>query len=299
MLRERQAWNLDQKIDHAVGTIENFISTTKHDVYVSFSGGKDSTVLLDIARRWVNPRMPAVFLNTGNEFPNIIEYVKQHDNVTIIRPKTTMLQVIETQGFPLISKDTSEKIRQLKHTSSARLKEIRKHGRRVDGRVMSMCPKKWQYLALAPFDVSERCCDIIKKRRFKEFEKETGLYPLLGVTAAESRLRTQQYITRGGCNAFNGPRPRSFPLSIFTEQDIYAYCKRFNIKLCSLYDDNNVRQSGCMVCGFGSDQDPHHYDYIFEHYPKAFNYFMNMKNNGVTYREALHAIGVVLPDERK
>lgn len=61
-LHERQNWTLNQKIDHAVGAVEAFISQTGKTPYVSFSGGKDSTVLLDIVRRFVNPDIKAVFL---------------------------------------------------------------------------------------------------------------------------------------------------------------------------------------------------------------------------------------------
>lgn len=297
MLMDRLTWPLDQKIDHAVGTIENFMAKTGHKCYVSFSGGKDSTVLLDIARRFVDKDMPAVFCNTGNEYPNIVKYVQTHDNVTVITPKHNVKEVIAHQGFPLISKDTSLKIRQLKHSNSQKLINLRLNGRRDCKGGMSKCPTKWVYLKDAPFDVSERCCDDLKKRSFKKYERHTGLYPLIGTTTSESRLRLQQYITRGGCSAFTGQRPRSYPISIFTNKDIADYCQRFNIRLCSLYDDNNVRQSGCMVCGFGADRDPQHFDYLYQHYPKAYKYFMALQNNGVTYRDALHTIGVTLPDD--
>lgn len=296
-LNERQHWTLDQKIDHCVGTIESFISRTGHNVYVSFSGGKDSTILLDIARRFVKKDMPAVFCNTGNEYPDIIKFVKQTENVTWLNLKTTMVEIIQKEGFPLVSKEVSEKIRQIRHTKSDKLRNIRLYGYPDRPHTMARCPKKWQFLKDADFDISERCCDELKKRRFKQFEKETGLYPLIGTTAAESRLRTMQYLIRGGCNAFNGSRPRSFPISIFTENDVMEYAMRFKIRLCPIYNDPKVRQTGCMLCGFGADQDPHHFDYVYEHYPKAYQYFMNIKNNGVTYRQALNYIGVKLPDQ--
>lgn len=297
-LEERQHWTLEQKIDHAVGVIESFKARTGHNVYVSFSGGKDSTVLLDIARRFVDAGMPAVFCNTGNEYPDILSFVKTTPNVTIINLHTSVTRVIRDNGFPLISKDVAAKIRQLRHSKSQKLIELRLHGRKNDkGHIVSKCPMKWQFLKDVKFDISERCCDELKKKRFKEFEKESGRYPLIGVTAAESRLRTMQYIQRGGCNAFSGPRPRSFPLSIFTAKDIYEYSDKFHLKLCPIYESGEIRQTGCMVCGFGATQDPHKFDYLYKHYPKQYAYFMNVQNNGVTYREALHEIGVKLPDD--
>lgn len=297
-LQQRQAWTLDQKIDHAVGTIEAFKARTGHDVYISFSGGKDSTILLDIARRFVDAKCLAVFCNTGNEYPEIMQFVKTFDNVTILRLSTSISRVIRQNGFPLVSKDVSEKIRQLRHSHSEKLQDLRLHGRlNANGNIVSRCPLKWQFLKDVQFDISERCCDELKKKRFKQFEKETGLYPLLGVTAAESRLRTMQYLARGGCNAFAGPRPRSFPISIFTSKDIYDYAHRFNLKLCPIYDSGEVRQTGCMCCGFGAHLDPHKFDYLYKHYPKIYAYFMNLENNGITYRQALHVIGAKLPDD--
>lgn len=77
-LAERQAWPLKQKIDHALFTIETFLSRTEGKAYVAFSGGKDSTVLLDLVRI-IDPQVPAVFVNTGNEYPDIIRFVRHLD----------------------------------------------------------------------------------------------------------------------------------------------------------------------------------------------------------------------------
>lgn len=77
-LQERQKWPLEQKIDHSLGVIESFVVRMGglDKVHLSFSGGKDSTVLLHLARR-LYPDILAVFVNTGNEYPDIIRFVKQ------------------------------------------------------------------------------------------------------------------------------------------------------------------------------------------------------------------------------
>lgn len=69
ILKERQAWTLAQKVDHALATIDVFISRMGgiDKVYCSFSGGKDSTVLLHLCRI-LYPDILAVFCSTGNEY---------------------------------------------------------------------------------------------------------------------------------------------------------------------------------------------------------------------------------------
>ena len=74
----------------------------------SFSGGKDSTVLLHIARE-MYPDMKALYCDTGLEYPECRNFVKTFDNVDWVRPKKHFKQVCEEYGFPLISKEVSEK----------------------------------------------------------------------------------------------------------------------------------------------------------------------------------------------
>ena len=79
-------------------------------VYISFSGGKDSTVLLHIDRE-IYPDIPAVFVDTGIEYPEIRQFVKTFDNVTILRPKMRFDEVLRKYGYPIISKEVSESVR--------------------------------------------------------------------------------------------------------------------------------------------------------------------------------------------
>lgn len=113
-LTERQKWTLNQKIDHSVGTIEAFVSGTGKVPFVSYSGGKDSTVLLHLARRYVDKNMKAVFCNTGNEYPEIVQFVRNTENVTIIRPEMTVSQVIKSTASRLYQKSRHKVLDKLK-----------------------------------------------------------------------------------------------------------------------------------------------------------------------------------------
>lgn len=75
-------------------------------IFVSISG-KDSTVLLDIVRK-IYPNVPAVFVDTGLEYPEVRELAMSHKNVIVLRPKKPFWQVIRDEGYPIISKEVSE-----------------------------------------------------------------------------------------------------------------------------------------------------------------------------------------------
>lgn len=106
-LQQWQALPLSIKILMTKERIREWVKEYGLDgVYVSFSGGKDSTVLLHMSRE-MYPNIKAVFVDTGLEYPEIRDFVKSFDNVDWLRPKMTFKQVIEKYGYPLITKEVS------------------------------------------------------------------------------------------------------------------------------------------------------------------------------------------------
>ena len=105
-LKMLQALPLDLKIKKTELRIKEWYEHWEGDVFISFSGGKDSTVLLDIARH-IYPDIEAVFSDTGLEYPEIKEFVKTFPNVTIVRPKYSFKQILTKYGYPIISKEVA------------------------------------------------------------------------------------------------------------------------------------------------------------------------------------------------
>lgn len=58
----------------------------------------------------------------------------------------------------------------------------------------------------ADFKISDQCCNIMKKKPSKKYEKETGRKPFIGTMATESSHRMTLYL-KGECNAFRAKRP--------------------------------------------------------------------------------------------
>ena len=103
-LRQLQRLPLEIKVEKTKRRILEFYEYFNGNVYISFSGGKDSTVLLHLVRSLYKD-VEAVFCDTGLEYPEIREHVKTLDNVTWLKPKIHFKDVIEKYGYPAISKD--------------------------------------------------------------------------------------------------------------------------------------------------------------------------------------------------
>jgi 3'-phosphoadenosine 5'-phosphosulfate sulfotransferase (PAPS reductase)/FAD synthetase len=262
-LQQMQSLPLELKIRKTEIRIREWYNHYYGDVYVAFSGGKDSTVLLDIVRSQY-PNVPAVFVDTGLEYPEIRDFVKSIDNVVWLKPEMNFKKVIETYGYPVISKRISRYINDLQNPTeknvasrNLRLTGMNQKGEYCPSMVLS---KKWRYLVEAPFKISDKCCDVMKKGPMKKYVKETGRVPLTGEIAAESRMRMQTYL-RQGCNGYDLKSPKSTPMGFWLEQDVLHYLKDNNIPYSKIYGDiiekngelicTGEQRTGCMFCMFG------------------------------------------------
>ena len=126
-LKELQALPLERKIQITQTRIIEWYQHYNGQVCVSFSGGKDSTVLLHIARQ-IYPDIPAVFSNTGLEYASIQRFVKTWDNVDIVVPKMRFDEVVSTYGYPLIGKEVAEAIYYARRLRSQTVKVERESG---------------------------------------------------------------------------------------------------------------------------------------------------------------------------
>lgn len=109
-LRIMQAYPLDLKVKKTQLRIREWVNCYgAENCAVSFSGGKDSTVLLHIVRE-LYPDIEAVFCNTGLEYPEIQKFAKSFENVTVLTPKMNFKEVITKYGYPFISKEVAERV---------------------------------------------------------------------------------------------------------------------------------------------------------------------------------------------
>lgn len=272
-LKIMQSIPLDIKIRMTQSRIRGWVNEYGEDgVYISFSGGKDSTVLLHIVRE-MYPKIEAVFVNTGLEYPSVGIFARSKENVTTIRPEMNFKEVLLKYGYPVISKEVAECVSQArkglksgKGYYSYRLAKLQGTAVDKEGRKSLYNQEKWGFLLNAPFEISHMCCNVMKKKPAKAFAKKNDKKPFIGTMAEESRLRKQQWM-KNGCNGFEMKNPVSNPMSFWTENDILQYIKENNLEIAKAYgkvifDDKTCKyrttgcmRTGCVFCLFGITQD--------------------------------------------
>ena len=111
-LYQMQSLSLDSKVRMTASRIKAWVKEFGEEgCYISFSGGKDSTVLLDIVRNVCGyEQMKAMFVDVPTQYPELKKFVLTFNNVDIVKPKISFVQVCEKYGFPLVSKEVSESV---------------------------------------------------------------------------------------------------------------------------------------------------------------------------------------------
>lgn len=311
-LKQMQSVPLEGKIIMTQQRIRQWYEYWDGMVYVSFSGGKDSTVLKHIIDSMYDD-VPAVFVNTGLEYPEIQQFGRSikagkyecfNSDVEMLRPEMMFDEVIKTYGYPVVSKELSKKIYYFKKGSEWAKKL-------VDGSAISpngtasryRVSKRWMKLIDAPFEVSPMCCDIMKKNPIKKYEKQAKRKSYIGMMADESELRKQAWM-RTGCNAFDSKKPKSTPMAFWTQQDVLQYIKKFNVPYASVYGDivptsedeqiegqlttfdilgeyegtllktTGCNRTGCIFCMFGChlEKEPNRFQRLKETHPRQYQY---------------------------
>ena len=225
--------------------------------YISFSGGKDSTVvhhLIDIALP--DNQIPRVYFNTGIEYKAVTEYVRRlaekDKRIVIVNSGVNIKQMLEDVGFPFKSKEHSLYLSVYQNSGST--KTVNKYLNREDS---FRCPSKLRYQFSADFKlkVSNKCCYKLKKEIADNWAKENGkTITITGMRSSEGGLRA----SHKGCAVFADDSckvlKKFHPLFPVEDWWLDEFIRNNSIELCKLYyPPYNFKRTGCKGCPFSTD----------------------------------------------
>ena len=237
----------------------NDLYDLENKAYVSFSGGKDSTVLsalIDLALP--GNHIPRVFINTGIEYREIVNFVKgigeRDTRLEIIQPLQNIRDMLSTYGYPFKSKEHSQKVAVYQNSGMGKtvLNYLGKGTKKT-----FLCPETLKYNFTPDFKlkVSDKCCFKLKKEPADKWSKEHDRpITITGIRQEEGGLRKS--VT--SCAVFYDDKCKELhkfhPLLVVDDEWINEFVEKYNIELCKLYyPPYNFTRTGCKGCAYNKD----------------------------------------------
>lgn len=269
---------LDEKVTEACHRIEELYYEADGKCYISYSGGKDSTVLLALVKLceevYTIPEnvIPAVFVNTGIEMGITVEFVRwvkqnYYPNVIEIRPDVSFDWVLKKYGKPIRSKLRSEFLGRWQSGSRTRSVYMNfVEGETNSGKHASrtkLADKDAHMLSDEfPVRASSKCCAILKKKPFKKYTEQYGTkgyaYGIREGEGGARTLNTRALAPKKGdrvCTSISGGIIKKAAIIDWNDEDIEEFIARYNVPLSRAYTEFGFHRTGCMACPFAMDVD--------------------------------------------
>ena len=281
--------DLDLAVTNGMHRIEDLWNETEGKCYVSFSGGKDSTVILALIKMceeiYTIPKngIPAVFANTGIEMKETVEFVKWckenwYPNIEIVRPEKSFAWVLENKGKPIKSKVRSEFLHRYhigNHSESVMRNLVYGiTGSGYEARRTKLADKDMHMLHDDfPIHASPACCDYMKKKPFKVYAKEHDMKGYaVGIRADEGGARAMNAKSREmkngdkqrPCTTLSRGYIKKAPLIDWSNEEVSAFVEKYNVPLSRAYTELGFERTGCMACPYARDVGGK-IDYLYHH----------------------------------
>lgn len=272
--------------------------------YAVSVGGLDSITLLALCRKTLHEDVPGISVSVLED--KSIQRVHREMGVIPIKPLKSKVQVLQEDGFPVVSKLAAAKIARLQAPGddSPIIRAYMTGDMGAWGGYghndKFKLPDRWVELfgglyadmrpdlncKVAPFRVSDQCCYWLKELPAQQYQQAHDIWPFLGLMQSEGGRR--QYSLRAhGCNYVGETTARSCPFNYFTRQDLLQLALDLGVHVPEIYGEivrdpdgtlrtTKAQRTGCSMCGFGIHLDgrPHHFDLLREQNPKEWEFWM-------------------------
>lgn len=258
--------NIYQKIDLIIERIEGYLLYNSNTAKLSYSGGRDSHLLLHIIRNilhYDNNKLPAIYTNTYNEYNDIRHRIEEQD-ITIVDSGRRIFEVFESEGLPLFSKDLS---------SYFYGKYIRNWNIQIrNEKILKDYSDKCNFIKCIGCKASDKCCKIIKEDLLKKAK-------IVGLRKDEGGRRSKveyDFCVKENKKLFK-------PIFDVTNEELTELEKVLNIKNPEIY--NHLERTGCVMCGFGTKkQIKQKLEYLAKFEPKRCEFYIKYFNDYLKYR---------------
>jgi len=280
------------KITESQHRIEQLYYDTCGKCYVSFSGGKDSTVVLAIVKQCQElgtvGDIPAVYCDTGIELGVTRDFVRWcrdsgwYKNIQIIRPEKSFDWVLKNKGKPLRSKLKSHCLHQWQCGSrTPKLLLLLLNNGDANGKQYNrskIADRDMHFLHDDfPITASDECCNLLKKKPFKKYNEENGMKGnLQGIRMAEGGVRSINVLMCDTpCTVIKGDGfIQKYPLIDWTDEDLKDFIKKYDVPLSKAYTEYRLERTGCMGCPFAKNVTAS-LEYLYEHEPQRYKASMH------------------------
>ena len=227
----------------------------EENFYISFSGGKDSTVLSALIDEAIPKNtIPRVYADTGIELKLIREFVLKKrtsdKRVVMLKPSTPIIPTLQEYGYPFKSKQHAKWVDMFQRNGRTQSIENYLASDKRDKDLYRTCPKKLRYQFSDDFRlrISDKCCAKMKEEPLEKWKKENGKkYGITGIMREEGGRRMSAQ-----CLAFKGNKLISFqPMAVISKEWENWFIEEHKVEICELYlKPYELVRTGCKGCPF-------------------------------------------------
>lgn len=223
----------------------------EENFYISFSGGKDSTVLSKLVDMAIPSNdIPRVYADTGIELNMIRDFVYNMAEwdwrIEIIKPSTPIIPMLEAEGYPFKSKEHSLYVSEYQRMGE-RSAYYTRYLFPEETRKSYGCPKILRYQFTPQFNlkISKKCCDVLKKNPLNQYMKTAKKQiTITGMLKEEGG-------SRNNITCFNLKQKNFHPLAVVTKNWEEWFIEKYDVEICDIYKSPyNFPRTGCKGCPY-------------------------------------------------
>ena len=265
-----------QKIDQICERLEGYKLHNPATAKLSYSGGRDSHLLLHIIRnvmKYDNTVYPAIYANTHNEHNEIRHRILEQD-ITIVDSGRKVFEIFKTEGLPLWGKQFSKAWNDI-HVRGWNIKF-------TNEKIDEDYRKRIEWVNANRLLLSDGCCKLLKENILKKSGVNiVGIRKSEGGRRSRGRSKNYDFCVRNSKVLFK-------PIFDVTDCEFCEIEKVLGLHKTQLDIYNFTTRTGCVMCGFGTKrgiQEKLTYMRLYE--PAKAKFYIKYFNDYLKYRKII------------